>query len=502
MQQRCCTKKIDTLGGIGLKLHTILLSLAVVCGALCIGGFSAAAADAGDTPPLATGSTPLTQVRATGTPATWEKTIGGEWQYFDEDGNAVSGETTIDGKVYLFAPDGVLRTGWQTVDGARFYYNAETHERQWGWIHIGDQIYYADRWDGKYTGKQVGLVDLDGNDSGKDAVYLLDSHGALQTGYFTYEDGARYYADASGVIVTGDVQIGDTWYQFGDDGKQVTGWVTIQGGRYYFDSDTGMCRQGLCTIDDSIYYITNTGVQTGMQTAGDETYYFNAEGAMETGLQTIGDNLYFFQEDGTLFRDDSITIDGTEYTADADGVLTKKILTPETDAAGRTYVMGQARATVEQMQAYIRSVNPNVAQSVLDMIPYYLSEGEAEGVRGDIAFAQACLETGNFAFRGSAVTLDQNNFCGLGVTQNGMKGNSFATPQLGIRAQIQHLKAYADTAPLNQAQIDPRFAYVIRGCAPYVDWLGIQENPQRRGWAAGKNYGSAILRILAAILKQ
>ena len=85
-----------------MKLHTILLSLAVVCGALCIGGFSAAAADAGDTPPLATGSTPLTQVRATGTPATWEKTIGGEWQYFDEDGNAVSGETTIDGKVYLF----------------------------------------------------------------------------------------------------------------------------------------------------------------------------------------------------------------------------------------------------------------------------------------------------------------------------------------------------------------------------------------------------------------
>ena len=74
----------------------------------------------------------------------------------------------------------------------------------------------------------------------------------------------------------------------------------------------------------------------------------------------------------------------------------------------------------------------------------YISEGEAEGVRGDLAFCQSCLETGNFTFQGSAVTLDQNNFAGIGVTQNGMKGNSWATPQLGIRAQIQHLKAYAN----------------------------------------------------------
>ena len=74
-------------------------------------------------------------------------------------------------------------------------------------------------------------------------------------------------------------------------------------------------------------------------------------------------------------------------------------------------------------------------------------KGNAEGVRGDIAFAQSCLETENFGFSGSAVTLDQNNFCGMGVTSNGMKGNSFDTPQLGIRAQIQHLKAYASRMP-------------------------------------------------------
>ena len=76
------------------------------------------------------------------------------------------------------------------------------------------------------------------------------------------------------------------------------------------------------------------------------------------------------------------------------------------------------------MTAYIKTKNPDVTQSVVDMIPLYLSEGKAEGVRGDIAFAQSCLETGNFGFSGSAVTLDQNNFCGMGVTSNGMKGSS------------------------------------------------------------------------------
>src|SRR5699024_7862117 len=113
------------------------------------------------------------------------------------------------------------------------------------------------------------------------------------------------------------------------------------------------------------------------------------------------------------------------------------------DTGGYTRIMGTAVATAEQMETYIKAKNPQVPQSVLDMIPLYLSEGKTEGVRGDIAFAQSCLETGNFTFSGSAVTLEQNNFCGMGVTSNGMKGNSFDTPQFGIRAQIQHLKAYA-----------------------------------------------------------
>ena len=167
-----------------------------------------------------------------------------------------------------------------------------------------------------------------------------------------------------------------------------------------------------------------------------------------------------------------------------------------------TAIMGKPAVTAEQMKAYLKKKNPSVPQSVLDMIPLYLSEGEAEGVRGDIAFAQSCLETGNFTFSGSAVTLLQNNFCGLGVTQRGKTGLSFESPQLGIRAQIQHLKAYASTDKLRNALADPRFRYVKRGCAPYAEWLGQKENPQGKGWAAGEKYGEKILSILKAIVSE
>lgn len=163
-------------------------------------------------------------------------------------------------------------------------------------------------------------------------------------------------------------------------------------------------------------------------------------------------------------------------------------------------IIGKPQVSIEQMQVYIKKVNPQVSDSVIKMIPLYITEGAAEYVRGDIAFAQSCLETGNFTFNGSAVALSQNNFCGMGVTKTGMKGNSFKTPAEGIRAQIQHLQAYACTDRLKQKCIDPRYTYVNRGCAEYVEHLGIHENPKGQGWAAGRNYGQKIINILKGIL--
>ena len=168
------------------------------------------------------------------------------------------------------------------------------------------------------------------------------------------------------------------------------------------------------------------------------------------------------------------------------------------DTSKYTRIEGTSVATAEQMIAYIKAKNPNVAESVINMVPFYISEGKTEGIAGDIAFAQSCIETGNFVFpkETCAVTIEQNNFAMMGVVSTFAKGESFDTPQLGIRAQIQHLKAYANDKALVGECVDPRFKYVTRGCAPYVEWLGMKENPQGKGWAAGENYGEKILRVL------
>jgi hypothetical protein len=176
-------------------------------------------------------------------------------------------------------------------------------------------------------------------------------------------------------------------------------------------------------------------------------------------------------------------------------------LNPSSNTTGMTSIMGDSLATVAQMTSLIRTRNPNVSISVINMLPFYLSEGRIEGVRGDIAFAQSCIETGNFTFSGgTAVTLDQNNFCGMGVTSLGVKGNFFDTPQMGIRAQIQHLKAYGSIAPWVNPCISPRAQYVTRGVAPFVEWLGAQENPKNMGWAYGAGYGKKILNVLNVCL--
>lgn len=191
---------------------------------------------------------------------------------------------------------------------------------------------------------------------------------------------------------------------------------------------------------------------------------------------------------------------GYSATLTAREVKQEQSVTP-TEPEGYHSIAGEAVATAAQMAAYIKAKRPDVEQSVIDMIPLYLSEGKVEGIPGDIAFAQSCVETGNFAFPSDtcAVTLAQNNFAMMGVTATFAKGEIFPTPQMGIRAQIQHLKAYANSEALVGECVDPRFKYVSRGSAPYVEWLGQQENPKGKGWATAKGYGDRILAVLAEI---
>lgn len=122
----------------------------------------------------------------------------------------------------------------------------------------------------------------------------------------------------------------------------------------------------------------------------------------------------------------------------------------------------------------------------------FYDEAVAEGIDPGVVFAQAMKETGFLRFGGD-VKIEQYNFCGLGATGGGAAGQAFGSVRLGVRAQVQHLKAYASQEDLKNAVVDPRFQYVTRGCATFVEYLGIQENPWGKGWATASNYGYSIV---------
>ena len=173
----------------------------------------------------------------------------------------------------------------------------------------------------------------------------------------------------------------------------------------------------------------------------------------------------------------------------------------------KTAIMGKAQATAQQMALFCRSKNstPQLASCSLEQLAeMFIEEGEAEGVRGDVAFAQSLHETGYFKF-GGIVLPTQNNYAGIGALNGNATGQaaSFPDPRTGVRAQIQHLKAYASTEALVNECVDPRFSLVARGVAPYVEWLGAADNPQGRGWAVpGAGYGANIVKLLGQIMAQ
>lgn len=166
-------------------------------------------------------------------------------------------------------------------------------------------------------------------------------------------------------------------------------------------------------------------------------------------------------------------------------------MTPET-----VTILGAAEATQEQMATFIKKRNPapKINCTVEEMVGYYYQEAGAEGVRPDTALCQALKETGFFAYGGD-VSPQQNNFCGLGATGNHEPGYSFATPQLGVRAHIQHLIAYAKYKPPVQKLVDPRYQHVVKN-RPDLHGKVLTWTKLNGAWAVpGKNYGQEILML-------
>jgi flagellum-specific peptidoglycan hydrolase FlgJ len=178
------------------------------------------------------------------------------------------------------------------------------------------------------------------------------------------------------------------------------------------------------------------------------------------------------------------------------------------DKWGAVPVMGDAWLTPTQLADWYRSTGatPSLAAgtTIDDIARLYEIEGRAEGVRGDLAFAQAIIETGSFKVAAG------NNYSGIGVCDSCTGGYGFPTPLDGIRAQIQLLRNYAD--PDSRAAklanppspslygTDPAKAaatydsFFLKGKAPLWNVMG------NGNWATDPTYARKVIELFARMV--
>ena len=462
----------------------------------------------------------------------WQK-VDGKWYYLNANGVMQTYWYLENGKYYFLGANGSVRTGWQNIWGKYYYFDSDG-VMQTGWQKLKGVWYYLG---GSSDGAmKTGWQKINGK------WYYLNSNGVMQT-YWYLENGKYYFLGANGSVRTGWQNIWGKYYHFDSDGVMQTGWQKIDGAWYYFGNEkNGAMQVGWQMVDHEYYYIVDSGVmqtywrkidgnyyffgangvrRSGWQKIWGKWYYLDAngvmqygwqkikgvwyylggssDGAMKTGWQTINGKTYYFDAAGAMATG-TVTIDGTKYEFDSSGALKE-----ETKNEGLYQITGTSSVTVSQMVKYYNTYSsisyPSAALTkggapdIETFCKIIKEEADVEHIKADVVFIQAMLETGYLKFGGD-VKISQFNFAGLGATGNGVAGNSFKDVRTGIRAQVQHLKAYANKEALKNTCVDVRFSYVTRGSAPYVEWLGIQENPNGGGWAASKNYGNDLLGLI------
>lgn len=158
-------------------------------------------------------------------------------------------------------------------------------------------------------------------------------------------------------------------------------------------------------------------------------------------------------------------------------------------------LLDKGQLTADQLADFFTTKNPEKTwQEIYDFAALYIEEAADEGINSDIAWAQMCLETGYLRF-GGLVQPEWHNYCGLGAISAEQPGCQFETEQLGVRAHIQHLQAYATTADveLKQELVDPRYSWVHK--TKYIQTIFELTGT----WAMDPEYGNKIDSILTAM---
>lgn len=158
-------------------------------------------------------------------------------------------------------------------------------------------------------------------------------------------------------------------------------------------------------------------------------------------------------------------------------------------------IAGPGEVTRDQAVTLLRRYNQNlpIKATPEEIVNLYYQEAGREGLRWDVVFCQALLETGFFHFGGTVVPA-QNNFCGLGTTSATVQGAWFPTPRDGVRAHVQHLMAYTTDRLPQTPVIDPRYYLVyktkLQNNSFFHHWSQLNGR-----WATGSYYAEKILNL-------
>ena len=378
-----------------------------------------------------------------------------------------------DGKTYCYVGNDQLH-GEQHVSGKWYYFDSQTGEMATGWIDLPKKrVYYGENGAMLYGKQKI---------EGK-TYYFHTSSGALEKGKEVQIAKKWYYfKPKTGEMATGWIDLPKKRVYYGENGAMLYGKQKIEGKTYYFHTSSGALEKGKeVQIAKKWYYFKpKTGeMATGWIDLPKKRVYYGEDGAMLYGKQVIGGETYYFDTSSGALLTGKYTISGSSQT-------TVKQMVRHYSLSGKSY----------PSQIY----GSKGARNLEQFCQIYYEEAEAEGIRAEVAFCQAMKETGWLQFGGD-VKASQCNFAGIGATGGGVSGATFSDVRTGVRAHIQHLKAYATTSSLKNSCVDPRFKYVKRGSAPYVEWLGKNANPNGVGWAPAANYGTSIVQMINDLLK-
>ena len=298
----------------------------------------------------------------------WYQAVNGNWYYYGEDANRVTGMVKINGVSYLFNPDGILKINGVVQSSGKYYLADENGicVQTPGWVLKGGIWYYVQSDGSLYQGilKDGGYtyymnprmvtnsewevidgipytIDASGHVSMvRDGFY---NNGLLNNLYYIADgksaeegwkqiNGSTYYfqkdvlEDAHWALSGGIYRIENKYYRFNSDGTlAVDGWYLDSDGKWYYSYETGELATGDVSLNGTVYHFADDGeLKTGILVENGTCSLYSDDGTLlETGSSQgwnlLGGNYYYLKGNSLLTNGSYKLADGKWYSFDEDG---------------------------------------------------------------------------------------------------------------------------------------------------------------------------------------